>query len=300
MTERLRIGTRGSRLALVQARSVAARLEAAGFAVELVEIVTRGDVRPAGTAPGEGWFVSAIEDALAAGEVDLAVHSAKDVPLEIHPGLEVAAHVERADPRDVVVRPGAPGGGIDALATGTTVGTDSPRRTGFLLHLRPDLRPVPFHGNVDTRLRGVEAGRVGALVLAAAGLDRLGLPPAPGDRLPPRLVTPAPGQGALAVEIRTSDARARVAAAALDQPAIGLAVAAEREVLAATGGTCRSPVGALAVVEGGRLRLLAAAVSIDGAQHHALELEVPAELTAALAAGRQAGAELLARVELAA
>ena len=293
----LRIGTRGSRLALVQARRVAALLEAAGFAAELVEVVTRGDVRPVGTAPGEGWFVTAIEEALAAGEVDLAVHSAKDVPLQLHPGLVVAAYTERADPRDVVVS-GIAGRGLAALGGGTTVGTDSPRRTGFIRRLRPDVEVVPFHGNVDTRLRGREAGAVGALVLAAAGLDRLGVAVHDGDRLDPRDVTPAPGQGALAIELRESDSAACRAAAAIDSTEVGIAVAAERAVLEATGGTCRSPVGALATVSSGRLHLLAAAVNIEGTAHHLVELDTDATVGLALAAGRRAGAELAEHVEL--
>src|SRR6266581_186447 len=149
---RIRLGTRGSRLALIQSELVARLLREAGHDVELVPIVTEGDVRPAGMIPGEGIFVAAIANALLAGEVDIAVHSAKDVPLVEDPGLVIAAYTERADARDAFVTK-AGNMALDTLDTGSTVGTDSPRRTGFVLAARPDLRVVPIHGNVDTRLR---------------------------------------------------------------------------------------------------------------------------------------------------
>lgn len=297
MTRELRLGTRGSRLAAIQSEAVAARLRALGWAVRLVEIVTGGDRRAPGTPFGEGVFVDAIEDALAAGEIDLGVHSAKDVPLEATPGLVIAAYPERADARDAVVS--RTGAALAGLASGSLLGTDSPRRAGFALHQRSDLRHVPFFGNVDTRLRKLEAGEADALLLACAGLDRLGAGERIAERLDPRQVTPAPGQGALAVQCRAGDAELRDTLAALDQPELRLAVEAERAVLEATGGTCRSPVGALAQVRDGQLELVAGAASPDGSQFALLELRVAPERGPAQEAAREAGRRLGEQVRLA-
>src|SRR5205085_632229 len=159
----LRIAPRGSALALIQARLVEAALRRLRLEVELVPVVSAGDVRAAGTAPGEGVFVRALESALLAGEADLAVHSAKDMPLEAEPELVVAAYPERADPRDALV-----GATLASAGAGARIGTDSWRRAGFLLRLRPDLRHHPLHGNVDTRLGKLDAGETDLLVLAAA------------------------------------------------------------------------------------------------------------------------------------
>ena len=202
----IRLGTRGSRLALVQSELIAERLRKAGHEVELVPIVTEGDVRPIDMSPGEGVFVAAIVRALLAGDVDLAVHSAKDVPLEEEPGLLIAAYPERADACDVLITRGGRES-LDSLARGAIVGTDSPRRTGFLLAARPDLKVVPLHGNVETRLRRLDEGVADALVLAAAGIDRLGKSARIDLRLTPEVVAPAPGQGALAVQVRRADTR---------------------------------------------------------------------------------------------
>jgi hydroxymethylbilane synthase len=287
----LRIATRGSQLALVQSRLVAARLERLGVAVELVPVVSQGDLRPPGTSPGEGVFVAALEAVLRAGEADLAVHSAKDMPLVAAPDLVVGAYPERADPRDVAV--GSP---LAGLAAGARIGTDSPRRAGFVLRLRPDLRHHPLHGNVDTRLRKLDAGETDCLVLAAAGLDRLGLEARVGERFDPADVTPAAGQGALAVQARRGDERVLEVLARLDLPAVRVAVDAERAVLEATGGTCRSPVGALATVSGGSIEILAGAVMPDGTYHHSLVVRGEVGEAARLAAA--AGRELLERVPL--
>ena len=296
MRGELRLGTRGSRLARIQSEVVAGRLRSAGWPVRLVEIVTAGDTRPPGTPFGEGVFVTAIEQALAAGEIDLGVHSAKDVPLEQDPRLIVAAYPERADPRDAVVsRSTRP---LDGLAAGSVIGTDSPRRAGFVLHRRPDLSHAPFFGNVDTRLRKLDQGDADALVLACAGLDRLGAGDRIAERLDPREVTPAPGQGALAVQCRAGDAEVREALAAIDDAGVRLAVEAERAVLEATGGTCRAPVGALGAVRGDRLHLVAAAVSPDGTEYELVELEAVAEPGAAGEAGRAAGRRLKEKVRL--
>ena len=259
----IRLGTRGSKLALVQSELIAARLRQAGHDVEVVQIVTEGDVRPVDMSPGEGVFVAAIARALLADEIDVAVHSAKDIPLEEVPGLMIAAYPERADPRDVLItRQG--GGSLASLPQGAIVGTDSPRRAGFLLAARPDLKIVPLHGNVDTRLKRLDEGRADAIVLAAAGIDRLGLAERIDERLAPDVVAPAPGQGALAVQVRRADAALVEVVSAIDDRDIRLAVEAEREVLSATGGTCRAPVGALASVSGGAFEILAAGVNSDG------------------------------------
>src|ERR1700687_75838 len=259
----IRLGTRGSKLALVQSELIAARLRERGHEVELVSIVTEGDVRPGDMSIGEGVFVAAIARALLAGEVDVAVHSAKDVPLEDEPGLVIAAYPERADPRDVLItRRG--GGSLALLPQGAIVGTDSPRRTGFILAARPDLKVVPLHGNVETRLRRLDEGATDAIVLAAAGIDRLGRGERIDERLEPDTVAPAPGQGALAVQVRRSDARLVELIAAIDDRDIRLAVEAERHVLSVTGGTCRAPVGALASVSGDFFTILAAGVNSDG------------------------------------
>ena len=259
----IRLGTRGSKLALVQSELVAKRLRAAGHAVELVAMVTEGDVRPIDMSPGEGVFVAAIARALLAGEIDVAVHSAKDVPLEEDPGLAIAAYPERADPRDVLItRHG--GSSLETLPPGATVGTDSPRRAGFLLAARPDLKVIPLHGNVETRLRRLDGGAADALVLAAAGIDRLRLASRIDERFAPDVLTPAPGQGALAVQVRRADHRMVELVCTIDDEDVRLAVEAEREVLRATGGTCRAPVGALASVAGNDFTVLAGGVNSDG------------------------------------
>jgi hydroxymethylbilane synthase len=259
----LRLGTRGSRLALVQSDLVATRLRSAGHEVEVVRIVTEGDVRPVDMSPGDGVFVAAIARALVAGEIDIAVHSAKDIPLEEEPELLIAAYSERADPRDVLITRSG-NSNLDSLPQGAVVGTDSPRRTGFLLAARPDLRVVPLHGNIDTRLGRLDKGSIDALVLAAAGIDRLGLSERIDQRLEPDLVAPAPAQGALAVQARRQDVDLLSVLATLDQRSVRLAVEMEREVLKATGGTCRAPVGALASVDGDSFTLLVAGVNSDG------------------------------------
>lgn len=259
----IRLGTRGSRLALIQSELVAERLRSAGHDVELVPMVTEGDVRPIDMSPGEGVFVAAIARALLSRDIDLAVHSAKDVPLEEDPGLAIAAYPERADPRDALItRRG--GGSLESLPRGAIIGTDSPRRAGFVLAARPDLKVIPLHGNVETRLRRLDEGAADALVLAAAGIDRLGRQARIDERFDPDVLAPAPGQGALAVQVRRGDARLMELVSAIDDRDIRLAVETERDVLRTTGGTCRAPVGALASVVGDEFSLLAAGVNSDG------------------------------------
>jgi hydroxymethylbilane synthase len=260
---RIRLGTRGSQLALAQSESVARRLRAGGLEVEIVRIVTAGDTRPVDVVPGEGMFVAAIAQALLRGDVDVAVHSAKDIPLDEELGLVVAAYPERADPRDALISR-AGGQTLASLPADATVGTDSPRRAGFVRAARSDLRIVPLHGNVDTRLRRLDAGEVDAVVIAAAGVDRLGWGQRIDQRLDPDVMPPAPAQGALAIQARGSDAELLEVLARQDEPDIRLAVDAERLVLAATGGTCRAPVGALATIDDDRFILIVGGVNSDG------------------------------------
>lgn len=264
-TGAIRIGTRGSALALVQAQLVADALRASGTDVVIETIVTNGDRRLPDTTWGEGAFVTAIEQALLSGAIDIAVHSAKDVPTDEDPRLTIAAFLPREWPEDVLVLPTGPRvTGLHALPIGARVGTDSPRRSAFLRAARPDLYVHPLHGNVDTRLRRLDAGETDALVLAAAGLRRLGR----ADRISVVLDFPtmpsAPGQGALAVQVRTADAAARRAVAKLDDTDARRSVQAERRLLQASGGGCRAPVGAMGRIVDGRLDLRAGFASVDG------------------------------------
>src|SRR5579864_6735681 len=292
---RIRLGTRGSRLALIQSELVADRLRDADHEIELVSIVTEGDVRPVDMSPGEGVFVTALERALAARAIDIAVHSAKDIPLDGQADLVIAAYPERADARDALVTRGG-GHSLTTLPQRATVGTDSPRRTGFVRSIRPDLRVVPLHGNVDTRLRRLDEGAVDALVIAAAGLDRLGRAERIDRRLEADEVAPAPGQGALAIQARAGDEALLEALRAIDQPDVRFAVELEREVLKATGGTCRAPVGALAVVGEGTFELLVAGVNSDGSDRQVERVHGPRHGATGLATA--AGLRLVAAVAL--
>jgi hydroxymethylbilane synthase len=261
----LRLGTRGSRLALIQSNLIADALSKAGSSVELVTIVTSGDLRKPDTASGEGAFVGALETALLTGEIDLAVHSAKDVPIDPEDDLAIAAYPVRADARDALVaRQSATATSLEALPTGSVIGTDSPRRTGFVLAARPDLRVVPLNGNVDTRLAKLDRGDVDALVLAVAGLARLGRADRITEILPVEVAPPAPGQGALAIQVRASDVDLRAALSAIDDSSTRAAVMAEREVLRLSGGGCRAPLGAFGFVEGATLTMTAGVVDPSG------------------------------------
>lgn len=282
----MRLGTRASRLALAQTELVADLLRRRGWPVEVVRVRTTGDDRPPGTSPGDGMFVTALVQALARGEIDVAAHSAKDLPLEEPPDV-VTVHLQRADPRDALVtRDG--GATLERLEHGMQVGTDSPRRAGFLRTVRPDLDVRPLQGNVDTRLRKLDEGEVGALALASAGLDRLGLAARIDCRLDVSVVPPAPGQGALAVQVRRADTEMVAAAAELAEPDVALAVRAERLLLAAMGGGCRSPLGALGEVRDGRLHLL------GGVPGHVVRVEGAPDGEGARAAARAAAEELTA------
>ena len=248
----LRLGTRRSLLARTQSEHVAAALRAAtGYDVELVEVVTAGDTSTASLRAigGAGVFVSALREALASGHVDLAVHSLKDLPTAPAEGLVLAATPRREDPRDVLVA--RDGLALAELPARARVGTGSPRRAAQLRALGLGLEVVDIRGNVDTRLRMVTDGVLDAVVLAHAGLLRVGRASEASEVLDPMLVLPAAGQGALAVECRADDAVALAAANRLDDPPTRVAVTAERSVLAALEAGCTAPVGALAEVSPG-------------------------------------------------
>ena len=283
----LRLATRGSALARAQAALAAAAIhDAGGPGAELVIVRTGGDrnqTTPIDQMEGQGWFTAEIERALLDGRADIAVHAAKDLPTELAAGLEIAAVLARADPRDALVT--RSGGGVDSLPDGATVGSSSLRRAALLQALRPGLRSVPIRGNVDTRLRKLDAGEVDGLLLAAAGLDRLGLSDRIGERLDPRTFVPAPAQGAIALEVVAGSIEAHAASEAGDG-ATELAVRTERALLRALGGGCLLPFGAWARVEDGRL-MLSAALGVDGTVRRA-ELggdpRRPADLVARVAA----------------
>lgn len=254
------VGTRGSALAQAQARLAAASL---GPDVELRAIRTAGDASSRPLAElGDGVFVTALEDALRRGEVDVAVHSLKDLPTDERPGLIVAAILPREDPRDVLVTRAR--GGLATLPRGAVVGTSSPRRAAFIRALRADVLTRDIRGNVETRLLKVERGDYDATVLALAGLRRLGIAVAVAEILDPEDLPPAPGQGALALQCRADDAKVRERMARLDDPPTRAAVETERALLHALGASCRLALGALARVEGGVIALDAALVTNQG------------------------------------
>ncbi len=269
----LRLGTRGSALARWQAEWVAGELRRLGCAVDLVEIATHGDVdraRPIEELGTRGVFTKAIQLALVDGRIDLAVHSLKDLPTEPVSGLMLAAVPKRENPADVLVFPkGTTDGGrvsIAQLLSNARVGTGSLRRQAQLRHLRPDLRVSEVRGNVDTRLRKLDDGEFDAIVLAEAGLRRLGLEGRIRYSLPFDLMLPAVGQGALGIECRTDDDNRLSAVRPLNDFATYAAVIAERALLDRLRGGCMAPIGALAVAEHGELRLQAVVLSPDGAQ----------------------------------
>lgn len=268
----MRLATRGSDLALAQAELARGALLAVhpDLAVELLEVHTRGDRLldvSLEAVEGRGFFTDGLERALASGEAELAVHSLKDLPTEIPQAFSVAAVLPRADPRDVLV---SRHGGFFDLPNGARVGTDSARRRTQLALHRPDLGFVPVRGNVPTRLRKLDAGEFDALVLAAAGLRRLGLDDRLGHPLDPGLCLPAPGQGAIALEAVAGTEWLEIARAATDADAEA-AVTAERACLAALGGGCQTATGALGLIHGERL-VLAAVVVQDGRAHR-VEIE---------------------------
>jgi hydroxymethylbilane synthase len=266
----LRLGTRRSALATTQSTWVADRLRALGHDVELVEVTTEGDrdrSTPLARLGGTGVFVSALRTALAEGRVDLAVHSLKDLPTAPDEATTVAAVPTREDPRDALVA--RDGLTLGELPAGATVGTGSPRRRAQLAALGLGLEVTDLRGNVDTRLRQVSEGRVDAVVLAAAGLRRLGRIDEATELLDPLQMLPAPGQGALAVEVRADDVETAAVVAALDDPDTRACTTAERVLLAELEAGCSAPVGALAEVvegtDGPELSLRAVVTTPDGA-----------------------------------
>jgi hydroxymethylbilane synthase len=259
----LRLGTRRSLMATTQSQQVADRLTAlTGRAVELVGVTTFGDVTKAHLAQlgGTGVFVSALRDKLIAGEIDFAVHSLKDLPTKPDSRVVVAAIPPRDDPRDALVGSAK----LADLAPGDQVGTGSPRRVAQLRVLRPDLEYVPIRGNADTRIGKVTSGELRAVVLAAAGLERIGRDAEISQLFDVAEMLPAPGQGALAVECRADDTALIDLLAVLDDPRTRAAVTAERAVLVTLEGGCSAPVGAFAADEGHILNLTAAVVAFDG------------------------------------
>jgi hydroxymethylbilane synthase len=271
--ERLRIGSRGSPLALVQAEEVKRRLLAAGLGleaarVEIVAIRTTGDRvrdRPLAEIGGKGLFTKEIEEALRAGAIDLAVHSMKDVPTQLPDGLGIVATPPRADPRDALLAPAART--LAELPRGAVVGTSSLRRRAQLLRRRPDLRIVEFRGNVGTRMRKLAQGVAEATLLAAAGLARLGDPSVRAAPLEPETLLPALAQGALGIEARLDDARAAGLLAAIDDAETACCIAVERAFLAALDGSCRTPIAGLARLDaGGGLVFTGEILSPDGCQ----------------------------------
>ena len=302
----LRIGTRGSQLALWQANTVAARIAAAGGPACRIDVIrTSGDrlqEAPLSEVGGKRLFVKEIEDALLRGDVDLAVHSSKDMPALLPAGLAIAGVLPREDPLDaVILAPGralsvahaAVDGLVAALGQTPTIGTSSVRRVAQLLRIFPGARFVPIRGNLDTRLRKLDTGEYDAIILAAAGLRRLGFASRISATLPADACVPAPGQGIVAIEIRESDDAVRTIVSAVNDAAAGAALAAERAVVDALGGGCQTPIGALALPVGsGDIDLIAVVVSLDGCR--AVRAHVRGDRREAAALGARAGADLLA------
>ncbi len=271
-TATIRIGTRQSRLAMAQARIAADSVGPELGPTTLVPITTRGDAisarRPnAGWVEVDGQFTKELERALLDGRVDLVVHSFKDLPTEPVPGLVIGAVLERGDARDCLIT--ADGGPLDDLPFGARIGTSSPRRAAQLAAARSDLIAIPVRGNVESRLARLQAGEFDGLMLAAAGLDRLGIPVPDHARLGFDLVLPAPAQGALAVQVRARDETLCTRLAALEHRPTRIGVEAERALLRAIGGGCLAPLGALGVASDGSLHLRAAFESADGTLHRA-------------------------------
>jgi hydroxymethylbilane synthase len=309
----LRIGTRGSQLALWQANTVAARLAAAGATkCRILVIKTTGDQlqdRPLSEVGGKRLFVKEIEDALLRGDVDLAVHSSKDMPAVLPDGLSIAGVLPREDPHDAVVLPtraeglGLRAGGtlspqlsalVDLLGPTPSIGTGSVRRVAQLLNLFPRATFANVRGNVDTRLRKLDAGDHQALVLAAAGLRRLGFAARISMTLPVDVCVPAPGQGIVAIETRSDDETTRAFVAKISDPSVLAALDAERAVVETLGGGCQTPIGALAThVDASTLELIGTVVSLDG--RRVIRATARARRDDALELGMRVGHELIAK-----
>lgn len=290
----LRIGTRGSPLALAQARELRARLIASGIAAEHIEvriIRTSGDAiqdRPLAEAGGKGLFTKEIEEALLRGDIDLAVHSAKDMPTQLPDGLVLAAALPREDVRDVLICRSAKN--LQDLPAGAVVGTASLRRQAQVKRLRPDLSVINFRGNVETRLRKIAEGQADATLLALAGLKRLGLTETATCILSTDDFLPAVGQGVIVIETRADDARTRAALAAINDDTAATALAAERAFLAVLDGSCRTPIAGHATIDAGRLSFRGLIARPDGSQ--VLETARAGAPADAAVLGADAGREL--------
>jgi len=291
----LRIGSRGSPLALAQAREVQRRLAAAcGVAAERIEIKTirtTGDAiqdRPLATAGGKGLFTKEIEEALLAQSIDLAVHSSKDMPTVLPDGLLLDAFLPREDPRDAFISRKAKS--LRDLPHGAVVGTASLRRQAMVKRLRPDLKVATLRGNVETRLRKLEAGEADATLLAVAGLKRLGLLAAATMILDPEEFLPAVGQGAIGIETRADDERTRALVVKINDADTATALAAERAFLAVLDGSCRTPIGGHARVSDGVVRFRGLIIRPDGSEAHDVMRE--GRCLAAAELGAEAGREL--------
>jgi len=294
----LRIGTRGSPLALAQARMTRAALGTtlgwSDDAIEIVTIRTSGDRiqdRPLSEAGGKGLFTKEIEEALLAGTIDLAVHSAKDMPTVLPEGLMLAACLRREDVRDVFISRKARS--VSELPQGAVVGTASLRRQAMVKRLRPDVSTVVLRGNVETRLRKLEAGEVDATLLALAGLKRLGLADKATALLDAQDFLPAVGQGAITIEARADDARTCEFLAKIDHEDTSVALACERAFLAVLDGSCRTPIAGHAVLDGDAISFRGMILRPDGSE--ALETSRTGRRKDAVALGADAGAELKAR-----
>ncbi len=288
----LRIGTRGSPLALAQAHETRARLMAAhglaedAFAIEV--ITTSGDRiqdRPLAEVGGKGLFTKEIEDALLGGRIDIAVHSSKDMPTVLPDGLELAAFLPREDPRDAFI--GKAVRSILELPRGAKVGSSSLRRQALILRMRPDLEVVGFRGNVQTRLRKLDEGVAAGTILALAGLKRLGLAGAVTDVMPLDAFPPAPGQGAICIEARTGDDRVAHLLSGIGDAPTAHALACERAFLAALDGSCRTPIAGYAKVEGATLSFDGMILTPDGKRSH--NVAASGAVSDAAAIGRDAG-----------
>ena len=297
-TASLRIGTRGSPLALAQAHMVREALAAAHSrdpaGIEIVTIRTSGDRiqdRPLAESGGKGLFTKEIEEALLSGDIDLAVHSAKDLTTLLPAGLTIAACLRREDARDAFISRKA--NSLATLAKGATLGTASLRREAQVRRLRPDLNIVPLRGNVETRLRKLDEGAMDATILALAGLKRLQRADAVTAILEPRDFLPAAGQGAIAIEVRETDDVTREALAGINHPTTLTALACERAFLAVLDGSCRTPIGGHAVVENDRLQFRGMIIRPDGGEAH--ETSRDGHVRHAAALGADAGSELKTR-----
>jgi hydroxymethylbilane synthase len=292
-TPRLRLGTRASPLARWQADWVAGELRQRGIEVEMVLISTQGDVKtgPLGQIGGQGLFTKEIQRALLDGQIDLAVHSLKDLPTAEVAGLSLAAVPERESIADVFV--GNSAKSLAELPPNARIGTGSLRRRAQLLHHRPDLQMLEIRGNVDTRLRKLDAGEYDALVLAQAGLHRLGLDARIAGVIPLSVMLPAVGQGALGIEARADDTQTRQLLAPLNHEATHQSVIAERSLLAALRGGCLAPVGAWGRVENGLLHLDAVVLSGDGRERIAASASNHPSAAADL--GEQVAEQLIAQ-----